>query len=274
MKKFIITVDVEKDISKYLKNSYKGIEEGLPCLLDILDEFKIISDFFITANACKKYPTIINRIIDEGHNIGCHSYDHSILYGAKSYKKQYKDLTKATSEIEKITGKRLEMFRAPNFCINGDTIKALERLDYSVDSSILPGRLAKKWRLFTICNYRNAPKTPYRLSYTDVKERGESSIVEVPLTENPLIKGVPIGTGYLNYFGYEKAVETLDKIENVYTIFLIHPWELVDLGSYYPHLREWLHKSCSSDLEPLKRLLKYVRKNYTFSTIEEIVKNE
>ena len=257
MLKFIVTVDVEKDISKYLQNSYKGIEKGLPRLLDIFNEFKIISDFFIAADVCKKYPEIVKRIVDGEHIIGCHSYDHSIFYGLENFKRQYADLSKATKEIEKVTDKRPEMFRAPNFSINADTIKVLERLDYTVDSSILPGRVVKKWRLFAVYDYRTAPKKPYRLSYTDVREKGESSIVEVPLTGNPFIKGAPIGMGYLNYYGYEKTIEVLNKIENDYVMFLIHPWELIDLGNYYPHLREWLHKACSSDLEPLKLLLKF-----------------
>ena len=37
-KKIIITIDVERDISKYVKNGFRGIEEGLPRLLEILKD--------------------------------------------------------------------------------------------------------------------------------------------------------------------------------------------------------------------------------------------
>lgn len=274
MSKIIITIDLEKDISKYIKNSYKGIEEGLPHLFDILSEFKIISDFFTTADICEKYPEIINQIISDGHNIGCHSYDHSIeFYGSRSFREQYDDLCKATNSIERITGLKPRIFRAPNFSINGNTIKVLEKLNYKIDSSILPGRVVKKWRIFKIYDYRNTQAVPYHPSYDDVRKSGASSIIEVPLTENPFLKGNPVGVGYLNYYGYKKTIEILNNIENDYVMFLIHPWELVDLVLYYPYLRKWLHKACSGDLEPLRMFLEYVSKdkNHTFSTIEEVV---
>lgn len=273
-KKIIITVDVEKDISKYIKDSYIGIEEGILPLLDLLKKFKIIGDFFVTANICNKYPQVIKQIVENGHNIGCHGYDHSNsyeFYCTKNFKKQYDSISKATKVIEKVVGDPPVMFRAPNFSVNGDTIKVLEKLEYTIDSSVLPGRIHKKWRLFTIYDFRNAPRKIYHPSTNDVGTVGKSPINEIPITENPFIREVPIGMGYLNSLGLDETIKIIEQVKEEYVIFLIHPWELVDLSQHYPNLREWLHKSCSSDLSVIASFLKYLQKHYLYTTLNELI---
>lgn len=274
MTKIIFSLDVEPDISIYLKNSYLGISEGLPRVLDQFQIFNVKADFFITADVCLKYPEIINKIVQQGHNIGCHSYDHSIAYfGREKYEKQLDDITRATKVLKRITKCQPLMFRAPNFSINGGTIRVLEKSGYIIDSSILPGRKVIKWKIFTLMDYSNANTELYNPSYSDIRSSGDSKILEVPLTENPLSKGAPIGMGFLNYYGFEKTIEAINKSNKEHVIFLIHPWELIDLGKYYPNLRPWLHRACSGNHEPLKKLLEYSHKNYKISTIEDIVRN-
>lgn len=270
--KLIFSIDIEQDISKYLKNSYLGISEGIPNLLYQFQLFDLKANFFITADVCSKYPEIVNQIIQQGHSIGCHSYDHSItFFGTEKLDKQFNDLSKATDVLKKMTGIPPAMFRAPNFSINGDTIRVLEKLGYTIDSSILPGRKVKKWRMFTILDYNGVNAELYNPSYSDVRVRGDSRILEVPLTENPLAKGSPLGLGFLNYYGFEKTIEATNQVRNDYIMFLIHPWEAVDLGKYYPKLKPWLHRGCSGDMSQLHKFLEYTSKKYTFSTIEDLV---
>lgn len=269
-KKIIITVDVEEDISIYLENSYLGITNGILPLLNILDKFAVSGDFFITADVCLKYPQLMKTIFDSGHNIGCHGYNHELLC-TKDFNRQYSELKKATEVIETIIGERPKMFRAPNFSVNGNTIKALEKLDYIIDSSICPGRVYKKLRLFTIYNFKNAPVVPYNPSRDDVRVRGNSSIFEIPLTENPLIKGTPIGAGYLNTYGYNSLIESIEKVKTENVLYLIHPWELIDLGYYYKNIKKSLHKSCSSKLLQFESFLEYANKNHTFVNLKEII---
>lgn len=271
MANIIITIDLERDISKYLINSFMGVSEGMPELLHQLELFGISANIFTTSDICLKYPELITRIIDGGHQIGCHGYDHSIAYmGRESFKKQLHDISTASEIIKKTTGKSPILFRAPNFSINGDTIKVLEKLGYKIDSSILPGRHVKKWKLFNILDYRGAMTEIYTPSYSDVRINGESKILEVPLTENPLAKGSPLGLGFLNAYGFEKTIEAVDKVKGDYVMFLIHPWEAIDLGKYYPNLKTWLHSACSENIMPLHKFLAYLAKNHTFSTIEDV----
>jgi len=272
MTSIIFTIDIEPDISKYLRKSYLGITEGIPKILDQFDLFDIVANFFTTADVCLKYPEHVKQIIAHGHKIGCHSYDHSISYfGRESFKKQLNDLSKATETLEKTIGVHPTSFRAPNFSINGNTIRVLEKLGYTVDSSILPGRKVKKFKVLTLLDYTNVTMEIYNPSCSDARVHGESKITEVPLTENPLAKGSPLGLGFLNTYGFEKTKEALNNVNGDYVMFLIHPWEAVNLGSYYPNLKPWLHKACSGDITQLNKFLEYTSKRYTFSTIEDLV---
>ena len=58
-----------------------------PKLLDILKEYDIKATFFCIGNKIQGNESIIQRINNEGHLIGNHSYSHSVYFDFFSYKK-------------------------------------------------------------------------------------------------------------------------------------------------------------------------------------------
>ncbi len=70
-----ITVDVEQDCPPYL-NTFRGIEEGMQKLLTLFSDEKIHGTFFTTGMIAEKYPKLIEGIVAEGHELGCHGYSH------------------------------------------------------------------------------------------------------------------------------------------------------------------------------------------------------
>jgi peptidoglycan/xylan/chitin deacetylase (PgdA/CDA1 family) len=50
--------------------------EGLPRLLDLLGELGITGTFFTTGEMARRFPTVIRRLVDEGHELGCHGDLH------------------------------------------------------------------------------------------------------------------------------------------------------------------------------------------------------
>ena len=268
-KQIIFTVDIEKDSLRYLKNSYRGIEEALPILLELFKEFNIVCDFFVSGDVVEKHHRIIKKLIHEEHNLGCHGYSHKLLC-RRDLNYQLSDISKATKTIEKVTGFRPKMFRAPMFGANGDTIQVLENLDYVIDSSVLPGRILKKWKLFTIYDFRNVPREPYNPSNKDVTIKGNSPITEIPITENPINRGAPIGMGFLNYAGLEDTIKAINNVREDYITFLIHPWELVDLSKYYPNLPQGIYKICSSNRELFCDFISYIIEHYHVSNLEDL----
>lgn len=270
-KKFIITIDVEQDISSYLENSYVGVEVGLPPFLNLLDEIKVKADFFVTADVCEKYPNIIKEIINYGHNIGSHGLAHDLLWH-KNYKQQYEELLLSSNIIEKYTGNRPVMFRAPAFSVTTNTLKVLEKLNYSIDSSVMPGAVTKRFKgLLTIKSFKDAPRKPYHPSSKDVAKKGEMNILEVPLTENPIFLGAPFGAGALNLFGNEKMLCALESITEDYVIFLIHPWEIVNLGKYHPNLKQWVKDICSDNIPNYYDFFVKIINNFECANINDLI---
>lgn len=56
--------------------------EKTPKILDVLKEYKVSSTFFIVGENVKGNEDIVQRIIDEGHEIGNHTFGHKYLFNA------------------------------------------------------------------------------------------------------------------------------------------------------------------------------------------------
>ena len=48
----------------------------IPKILDILNEKKIKATFFVVGQQVRYHPEMLKRIINEGHEIGNHSWSH------------------------------------------------------------------------------------------------------------------------------------------------------------------------------------------------------
>jgi len=70
-----ITVDVEPDCPPYLW-TWRGIEEGMPRLMELLDRQRIPVTFFVTGDTGERHPELIASIAARGHEIGNHGYSH------------------------------------------------------------------------------------------------------------------------------------------------------------------------------------------------------
>ena len=51
-------------------------EEATPFVLDLLKQFNAKASFFCIGNNVAKYPAIYQRILEEGHGVGNHTYHH------------------------------------------------------------------------------------------------------------------------------------------------------------------------------------------------------
>lgn len=142
----ILTFDIEEWYTYELypkggRNYYLPIiYEYLIQILDLLDEINTKATFFCLGKVAISYPNIINRIIERGHEIGCHSNNHQLITQMTplSFKE---DTHQAIDSLEQVVGKKIEFYRAPAFSITKDTQWALEVLfdeGIKCDSSILP----------------------------------------------------------------------------------------------------------------------------------------
>jgi polysaccharide deacetylase family protein (PEP-CTERM system associated) len=150
----ILTFDVEdwfhildnmetKGVDQW-KNFPSRIDAGVERLLDFCDQSNIKATFFILGWIAESAPEIVAEISRRGHEVGCHSYTHQLVYQQSPENFQY-DLLKALDLIEKAAGERPNSYRAPGFSITQSCIWAFDILaenGITVDCSVFPASRA------------------------------------------------------------------------------------------------------------------------------------
>ena len=146
---FLMTNDVESfsiSLNRCDPDTAEKVNKiGLPRLLGLLSKHDIQSTFYFTGMMAEMVPRALELVKEQGHEIGCHGYDHSpnMAFDLLSYEEQIDELRKAKKAIELIAG-AITSFRAPALGINQFTAKALEDSGFTTDSSIAPQRLKLK----------------------------------------------------------------------------------------------------------------------------------
>lgn len=64
------------DHSVYLTFDDGPIPESTPYILKVLKEFDVKATFFVVGDNVRKYPELYQQILNEGHRVGNHTYNH------------------------------------------------------------------------------------------------------------------------------------------------------------------------------------------------------
>ncbi|NJE12230.1 polysaccharide deacetylase [Thermococcus sp. LS2] len=108
------------------------MEKGLPKILDLLNEKKVKATFFFTVEMARKYPNLTKRVVDEGHELGCHGFNHERF--DKLEKNKAEMIIKKSLDILREFGDVVS-FRAPNLHFPHYLFPALRENGVFVDSS-------------------------------------------------------------------------------------------------------------------------------------------
>ncbi|HXX33447.1 MAG TPA: polysaccharide deacetylase family protein [Thermodesulfobacteriota bacterium] len=254
------------------KSSFSQVSEATQAILDLLDRYQTKASFFVVGEVAQQNPHLIQSIFEKGHEIGCHSFSHKLLWKMNESLFR-KELEHFHSVMERILGKvKMKGFRAPCFSIDNRckwALKVLVDFGYQYDASIFPLKINPLYGI------RGAPTRPYRISFEDVKQEDpRSPLIEYPFC--PLMIGrlkIPISGGvYLRFFPLPFLYWGLRRI-NRSQPFLVyfHPWEGYDktprLRGTPPHHHLILYYGISSVLKKFEFLLKHFR----FSRIDHIL---
>jgi len=95
-----------------------------PKLLDVLKEKGVKATFFVLGQCVDANPAVLQRAVEEGHEVGNHSYDHKAFtkIGAAGVTSQ---IEKTNHVIEAATGKRPVIVRPPYGATNAKINKRL-----------------------------------------------------------------------------------------------------------------------------------------------------
>ncbi|MFF8410686.1 polysaccharide deacetylase family protein [Streptomyces omiyaensis] len=90
-----------------------GPGKDTPHLLDVLKEKQVPATFFLLgAKHVDRYPKVVRRIADEGHEVANHTWSHRILTDLEE-KDVREELSRTQDAIGKITGRKPVLMRPP-----------------------------------------------------------------------------------------------------------------------------------------------------------------
>ena len=195
------------------------VERNSDCVLALLDDAGIKATFFTLGWVAERYPALMRRIADAGHEIASHGYDHRRVF-TFTPEEFRNDLKKSRELIENTSGKQVTGYRAPSFSIDARTPWAHEVLaqeGYAYSSSVAPVKH----------DHYGWPEAP-RFAFLPVKG---SDLLELPVTTARLGGRTMAagGGGFFRLLPYRFshwAIRRVNAVEGRPAIFYFHPWEI------------------------------------------------
>ena len=100
-------------------------------ILDILDEYDIKATFFVVGENAGKYPELISREINCGHEIGNHTYSHANLKSSKTAS-IINELSKTQEVIYEVEEYRTKLLRPPEGKYSTELKRVASKYDYKI----------------------------------------------------------------------------------------------------------------------------------------------
>lgn len=116
------------------------VERAVDVLLGLLDEAGAKGTFPTLGWIARKYPAMVRRIANQGHEVGCHGYHHRLVYELTPTEFR-SEVDTARKLLQDISGQEVTTFRAPGFSIVRSCFWAypiLAELGFKIDTSIVP----------------------------------------------------------------------------------------------------------------------------------------
>jgi len=197
------------------------IEQETGAVLEMFCERGVKATFFILGWVASRRPHLVREIVAAGHEVGCHSYAHQLVYRMTPAEFR-QDTQRAVSAIGDACGVTPTAYRAPSYSITRESMWALETLiecGFTHDSSIYPIE-HDRYGIRGFERHAHVMHTP------------SGPIHEIPIATVLLPNGrvAPIGGGgYLRLLPYcytSAGIRRLNGIERKPACVYFHPWEI------------------------------------------------
>ena len=222
-----LSIDVEDyfQVSAFESQFPRSAWDSVPCrveanidrLLGLLERHRANATFFTLGWIAQRYPHLVRRIADSGHELASHGYEHRRATD-QSPQDFSADIVRARALLEDIAGRAVIGYRAPSFSIGTRNLWAFDciaRAGYRYSSSVYPIH-------HDHYGMPDAPRFPHKVA---------GGVLEVPLT-TARVFGVNLpaaGGGYFRLAPYALtrwAIARVNDRDQRAAVFYVHPWEL------------------------------------------------
>lgn len=230
-KRVILTIDVEHDCPPFLSTT-DGMKYGMPKLLDLFRNENISVTFFTTGEMAAQFPDLMNRIVNEGHELGCHGHTHQ-KFSDLTYKEANWEISESI-KILKQYGK-VTSFRAPYLSFPDDYLPILIKHGFLLDSSLS----------------RSKKDIQTKINTPDIKR---------------IVPNLPCICFRLPRFLFTHKIKNQDTV-----MLFMHPWEFIDMSKRGIRFDRYFNTGDYA-INGLKKWIHYFKKNdYRFVRCEDVV---
>ena len=196
----------------------RRVDRNTNRVLDLFAAAGVKGTFFTLGWVAERFPTLIRRIVDQGHELASHGWDHTRVF-TQNPETFREDVRRTRLLLEDTGGTAVAGYRAATFSITAQTMWAfpiLRQEGYHYSSSINPIR----HDLYGIPDASRVPFYPVG-----------DGVVEIPMTTVRLFgRNWPCsGGGYFRLLPtvlYRSGLGWVNRHDGQPGIFYFHPWEI------------------------------------------------
>jgi polysaccharide deacetylase family protein (PEP-CTERM system associated) len=194
------------------------VERNTDRVLAMFDESGVKGTFFTLGWVAERYPALIRRIAEQGHEIASHGCNHDRVFvmGEAAFAA---DIRRSRDILEQASGQRVTGYRAPSFSVDVRTpwaYPALVEAGYLYSSSVAPVKH----------DHYGWPEAP-RFAFRPLED---APLVELPVTTarfagRTLAAG---GGGFFRLLPYAFSRWAVRQVnsQGQAAILYFHPWEI------------------------------------------------
>lgn len=195
------------------------VERNTDAVLALFDDAGIKGTFFTLGWVAERYPALMRRIVEAGHEIASHGYSHDRVF-TFTPAQFAADIERTRKLIEDTSGEKVTGYRAPSFSIDARTPWAhaiLADQGYTYSSSVAPIK-------HDHYGWADAPRFAF-------KPVAGSDFLEIPVTTAVLgPKRLAAGGGgffrLLPYAFSRWAIRQVNAEDARPAVIYFHPWEI------------------------------------------------
>ena len=194
------------------------VEANTDAVMALFDAAGVKATFFTLGWVAQRYPQLIRRIADAGHEIASQGWGHDRVF-TMTAGQFAEDLARTRKMLEDMSGTAVTGYRAPSFSIDKRTPwahEALAEAGYVYSSSVAP----------VVHDHYGWPEAP-RFAFKPV---AGSDLIELPVTTARLA-GRTLAAGGGGFFrllpyGFSRWAVRQVNAEARPAIIYFHPWEI------------------------------------------------
>jgi polysaccharide deacetylase family protein (PEP-CTERM system associated) len=194
------------------------VEANTDAVLALFADAGVKATFFTLGWVAERYPALIRRMVEQGHEVASHGCDHKRVFQMTAAE-FLADIKASKTVLEQAAGEAVKGYRAPNFSIDTRTPWAHEALveaGYQYSSSVAPIKH----------DHYGWPEAP-RFAFRPVPG---AQLIELPVSTVQVAgrNFAAGGGGFFRLLPYALSRWMVERVnaEDRPSIFYFHPWDM------------------------------------------------